>query len=97
MYRYSAYADGEPHADPYVGAMDGRSFAQHLLHPSVGPARALPAWKDAALIEYQSIYGGATGMGVRTWPSAGALPGLPLRCARGTQESWRFASPDADG
>jgi hypothetical protein len=66
--------------------MDGRSFAQHLLRSPDGAARALPVWKDAALIEYQSIYGGATGMGVRTWPSAGALPGLPLRCADGTTE-----------
>jgi len=63
--------------DGYTEHMDGRSFAR-LLH---GRAAAGPEepWKEAALIEYQSIYGGADGQGSRSWPSSGPLPGRSMR------------------
>jgi N-acetylglucosamine-6-sulfatase len=56
--------------DGYSNRMDGRSFAP-FLHG--GGSRE--DWKDAALIEYQSIHAPD-----RTWGgAAGGLPGIPVR------------------
>ena len=53
--------------------MDGRSFEPFLKGGEV-------PLKEAALIEYQSIYGGDDGKSFRTWPPRGQIePLTPVR------------------